>query len=95
MEVSTTKRKRTPLQPLEAALDGVALEPPAHSTTTSEISDDAVDSNLYRWNQVADKIQCMYPYRALLNFVGIRRLRGGFQSYSDLAPELAVSRDAA
>ena len=29
------------------------------------------------------------------NFVEIRRLRGGFQSYSDLAPELAVSRDAA
>jgi len=27
--------------------------------------------------------------------VGIRRLRGGFQSYSDLASELAVSRDAA
>ncbi len=27
--------------------------------------------------------------------VEIRRLRGGFQSYSDLAPELAVSRDAA
>jgi len=28
-------------------------------------------------------------------YVGIRRLRGGLQSYSDLASELAVSRDAA
>ena len=28
-------------------------------------------------------------------FVEIRRLHRGFQSYSDLAPELAVSRDAA
>ena len=27
--------------------------------------------------------------------VEIRRLRGGFQSYSDLASELPVSRDAA
>ncbi len=30
-----------------------------------------------------------------LRFVEIRRLCRGFQSYSDLAPELAVSRDAA
>ena len=30
-----------------------------------------------------------------LNYVEIRRLCEGFQSYSDLAPELAVSRDAA
>jgi len=38
-----------------------------------------------------------YDFRNLkeLTCVEIRRLRGGFQSYSDLALELAVSRDAA
>ncbi len=31
----------------------------------------------------------------IIDFVEIRRLCEGFQSYSDLASELAVSRDAA
>jgi len=33
--------------------------------------------------------------KMILDYVEIRRLRGGFQSYSDLASELAVSRDVA
>ena len=48
---------------------------------------------------MADLFSISYPmFRVAslgLHTVGIRRLRGGFQSYSDLAPELAVSRDAA